>query len=145
MPKVLVSTVINAPIERVWRTVADYNGLPAWMPGMNDSMIEDGKKATEVGAVRRLGMAGTKDMLRERLEVFDPDNHTITYSVLQGPLPVENIRTTLHLRPITDTYGTLGEWSTQFDTKPGKEDEGQQFMARVFGAGFRAMKKHLGV
>jgi uncharacterized protein YndB with AHSA1/START domain len=145
MPKVLVSTVINAPIERVWRTVADYNGLPAWMPGMKDSMIEDGKKATEVGAVRRLGMAGTKDMLRERLEVFDPDNHTITYSVLQGPLPVENIRTTLHLRPITDTYGTLGEWSTQFDTRPGNEEEGRQFMARVFGAGFRAMKKHLGV
>ena len=36
MPKVLVSTVINAPIERVWRTVADYNGLPSWMPGMKD-------------------------------------------------------------------------------------------------------------
>jgi uncharacterized protein YndB with AHSA1/START domain len=145
MPKVLVSTVINAPIERVWRTVADYNGLPAWMPGMRESMIEDGKKPTEVGAVRRLAMAGSKEILRERLEVFDPDNHTITYSVLQGPLPVENIRTTLHLRPITDTYGTLGEWSTQFDTKSGEEEEGQQFMARVFNAGFRAMKKHLGV
>ena len=45
MPKVLVSTVINAPIERVWRTVADYNGLPAWMPGMKNSTIEDGKTA----------------------------------------------------------------------------------------------------
>lgn len=145
MPKVLVSTVINAPLERVWRTVADYNGLPAWMPGMKDSVIEDGKKPTEVGAVRKLGMAGSKDILRERLEVFDEANHTVTYSVLQGPLPVKNIRTTIHLRPITDSYGTLGEWSTQFDTEPGKEEEGQQFMARVFGAGFRSMKKHLGV
>jgi|SRR4051812_20941133 len=145
MPKVLVSTVINAPIERVWRTVADYNGLPAWMPGMKDSVIEDGKKPTELGAVRKLGMQASKDLLRERLEVFDPEAHTITYSVLQGPLPVKNIRTTMHLRPITDSYGTLGEWSTQFDTEPGKEEEGQQFMARVFGAGFRALKKHLGV
>ncbi len=65
------STVINAPIERVWRTVADYNGLPAWMPGMKDSTIEDGKSPNAVGAVRRLGIAGTKDVLRERLEVFD--------------------------------------------------------------------------
>jgi uncharacterized protein YndB with AHSA1/START domain len=145
MPKVLVSTVINAPIERVWRTVADYNGLPAWMPGMKDSTIEDGKKPTEVGAVRKLGMAGSKDILRERLEVLDPATNTITYSVPQGPLPVKNIRTTMHLRPITDSYGTLAEWSTQFDTEPGKEEEGQQFMARVFGAGFRALKKHLGV
>lgn len=145
MPKVLVSTVINAPIERVWHTVADYNGLPAWMPGMKDSLIEDGKKPTDIGAVRKLSMAGSKDVLRERLEVFDPPNCTVTYSVLQGPLPVKNIRTTLHLRPITDAYGTLGEWSTQFDTEPGKEEEGEQFMARVFGAGFRALKKHLGV
>ena len=145
MPKVLVSTVINAPIERVWKTVADFNGLPAWMPGMKDSTIEDGKKPTEIGAVRKLGMAGSKDILRERLEELDAGNHVITYSVLAGPLPVKNIRTSMHLRPITDSYGTLGEWSTQFDTEPGKEEEGQQFMARVFGAGFRALKKHLGV
>jgi NADPH:quinone reductase len=145
MPKVLVSTVINAPIERVWRTVADFNGLPAWMPGMKDSAIEAGKKPTEIGAVRKLGMAGSKDVLRERLEELDSDTHRITYSVLEGPLPVKNIRTSLHLRPITDMYGTLGEWSTQFDTEPGKEEEGEQFMARVFGAGFRSLKRHLGV
>jgi len=52
MPKVHVSTVINAPIERVWRTVSDFNGLPAWLPGMKDSTIEGGKSPTAVGAVR---------------------------------------------------------------------------------------------
>jgi uncharacterized protein YndB with AHSA1/START domain len=145
MPKVLVSTVINAPIERVWRTVADYNGLPSWMPGMKDSTIEDGKPPNAVGAVRRLGMAGTKDVLRERLEVFDPENRRISYSVLEGPLPVKKILTSLHLRPITDSYGTLGEWSTQFETDPGKEAEGEQLMTRIFNAGFRALKRHLGV
>ena len=51
----------------------------------------------------------------------------------------------MRLRPITDTYGTLGEWSSRFETEPGKEEEGEQFMNRVFGAGFRALKKHLGV
>jgi uncharacterized protein YndB with AHSA1/START domain len=145
MPKVLVSTVINAPIERVWRTIGDFNGLPAWMPGMRDSSIEDGKSPTTIGAVRSLTMDASKDRLRERLENLDPETHTITYSVLQGPLPVKNIVTTMHLRPITDTYGTLGEWSTQFDTEPGKEQEGQQFMTRVFAAGFRGLKKYLGV
>lgn len=145
MPKVLVSTVINAPIERVWRTASDFNGLPAWMPGMKDSTIEDNKPPNVVGAVRRLGMAGTKDTLRERLELIDPDNYRITYSVLEGPLPVKKIVTSMHLRPITDNYGTLGEWSTQFETESGKEAEGEAFMARVFGAGFRALKKHLGV
>ncbi len=145
MPKVHVSTVINAPIERVWRTVSDFNGLAAWMPGMTDSVIENGAAPTAIGAVRCLSMAGTKDKLRERLEVLSPADYRITYSVLEGPLPVKKVVTSMHLRPITDTYGTLGEWSSQFETEPGKEEEGTQFMTRVFGAGFRALKKHLGV
>jgi uncharacterized protein YndB with AHSA1/START domain len=145
MKRVHVSTVINAPIERVWRTVSDFNGLAAWMPGMKDSVIEDGKPATQVGAVRRLALAGTTDKLRERLEELSPQEYRITYAVLEGPLPVKKIVTTIQLRPITDNYGTLGEWSSQFETEPGMEEQGAQFMSRVFGAGFRALKKHLGV
>ena len=145
MPKAFVSTVINAPIERVWRVASDFNGLAAWMPGMKESVIEPGKKADEIGAVRKLSMAGAKDVLRERLEVLSPDEYLITYSVLEGPLPVKNVRTSMRLRPITDTYGTLGEWSTEFETEKGKEEEGVQFMTRVFNAGFRALKRHLGV
>lgn len=145
MPKAFVSTVINAPIERVWRAASDFNGLPAWMPGMKSSSIEDGKASNAIGAVRRLAMAGTNAVLRERLEVLDNENCLITYSVLEGPLPVRKIMTTMHLRPITDTYGTLAEWSTEFETDPGKEREGEEFMARVFNAGFRALKRYLGV
>jgi uncharacterized protein YndB with AHSA1/START domain len=145
MPKALVSTVINAPIERVWRVVSDFNGLPAWMPGMKDSVIEPGKKAADIGAVRRLSMTGSKDVLRERLEALSADEFLITYSVLEGPLPVKNVRTTLRLRPITDIYGTLGEWSSVFDTGQGKQEEGEQFMSRVFTAGFRSLKRYLGV
>jgi uncharacterized protein YndB with AHSA1/START domain len=145
MPKVYVSTVINAPIERVWRTVSDFNGLPAWMPGMKDSTIEDGKSPQSVGAVRSLSMPGTNAKLRERLEVLSPEDYQITYSVLEGPLPVKNVVTTMRLRPITDIYGTLGEWSSQFETEPGKEEEGVQFLSRVFSGGFRALKRHLGV
>jgi uncharacterized protein YndB with AHSA1/START domain len=145
MAKVLVSTVINAPIERVWRCVSDFNGLPAWMPGMKDSVIEPGKGDKDIGAVRALSMAGTADKLRERLEELSPADYLITYSVLQGPLPVKNIRTSIRLRPITDVYGTFAEWSSEFTTDKGKEDVGIQFMDRVFNAGFRAMKRHLGV
>jgi uncharacterized protein YndB with AHSA1/START domain len=145
MPKVFTSTVINAPIERVWRCVSDFNGLPAWMPGMKDSVIEPGKGEKDIGAVRSLSMAGTKDKLRERLEALSPDEFLIAYSVLEGPLPVKNVRTSMRLRPITDSYGTFAEWTSEFGTEKGKEVEGVQFMGRVFNAGFRALKRHLGV
>lgn len=145
MAKAFVSTVINAPIERVWRCVSDFNGLPAWMPGMKDSVIEPGKGEKEIGAVRALSMAGTPDKLRERLDALSPDEYLISYSVLQGPLPVKNIRTSIRLRPVTDAYGTFAEWTSEFSTEQGKEEAGVQFMDRVFNAGFRALKRHLGV
>ncbi len=145
MPKVFVSTVVNAPVERVWRCISDFNGLPAWMPGMTASAIEAGKGEKEVGAVRSLTMAGSKAKLRERLEELSPEKFLISYSVLEGPLPVKNARTSMRLRPITDSYGTFAEWTSEFESEAGKEEEGVQFMRRVFNAGFRALKRHLGV
>ena len=143
MPKVLVSTVINAPIDRVWHTVGDFEGLPGWMPGITSSVTEG--SPTEVGAVRKLGVMGDDGALEEKLEEYDPEQFRIVYSVLKGPLPVDNVKTGMQLRPITDIHATLGEWFTEFDTKKGGEAEGQQHMTRVFNAGFRALKRRLGV
>lgn len=145
MTKVFVSTVINAPLERVWRCLADFNGLPNWMPGMKASEIEGGTAPDKPGAIRMLKMAGTSDVLRERLDELDPDNFTIKYAVVEGPMPVKIIQTGMRLRPITDIHGTLGEWFTEIEVAPGKESEGQAYMTRVFNAGFRGLKRHLGV
>jgi uncharacterized protein YndB with AHSA1/START domain len=145
MESVFVSTVINAPIERVWRVVGDFNGLPSWMAGMKASEIEAGHDASAVGAVRRLTLDGTGDILRERLEQISDDEYRITYAVLEGPLPVKKVVTTMRLRRITDSSGTYGEWSSRFETEPSQEKQGVQYLTRVFNAGWRQLKRHLGV
>ncbi len=144
MEKILVSTVINAPTERVWRVVRDFNGLPAWMAGMKASEIEGGGDPTSVGAVRRVTLDGG-GILRERLEHLSDGEHQITYSVVDGPLPVKKVVTSMRLLPITDMYWTYAEWSSQFETEPGKQKEGVLYLTRVFNAGFRQLKRHLGV
>jgi hypothetical protein len=145
MEKVLVSTVINAPVERVWRVVRDYNGLPAWMAGMKSSEIEGGRDPTAPGAVRRVTLDGGGGILRERLEQLSDADLMISYSVLEGPLPVKNVVTSMRLRPITDMFWTYAEWTSQFAAEAGKEKEGTQYLTRVFNAGFRQLKRHLGV
>ena len=40
MPTVHVSSVIDAPIEKVWARIRDFNGLPSWHPRMIESEIE---------------------------------------------------------------------------------------------------------
>ena len=52
MAKVTVSSVIDAPVEDVWRVIRDFNGLPSWHPRMVESHIEDGLAADQVGCVR---------------------------------------------------------------------------------------------
>ena len=44
MAKVFVSTVIDAPVAKVWAIVRDFNGLPSWAPFAADSRIEQNAK-----------------------------------------------------------------------------------------------------
>ena len=64
MPKIRISSVIDAPIEKVWARIRDFNGLPGWHPRMVESEIEDGKKATDIGAVRKFKVASGRDRPR---------------------------------------------------------------------------------
>ena len=95
--------------------------------------------------VRRLVNGGNQRQTARAAGGIVAAGYRITYSVLEGPLPVKKIVTTMHLRPITDS---TARWvNGPHNSKPslGKEEESAQFMSRVFGAGFRALKKHLGV
>lgn len=135
--------MLNAPIERAWELVRDFNGLPRWMAGMKASGIEEGQDASAVGAVRCVTLEGTDQKLRERLLALSDAEHTITYCVLEGPLPVQNVVTTMRLRRVTDSNATYGEWSSEFDTEPGREQAGIEFLSRVFGSGWRQLMRYL--
>ena len=74
MPKIRISSVIDAPIEKVWARIRDFNGLPGWHPRMVESEIEDGKKATDIGAVRKFKVASGAT-IREKLLAFSDDGH----------------------------------------------------------------------
>ena len=42
MARVFTSSVISAPIDRVWEHIRDFNALPRWNPNVTESTIEDG-------------------------------------------------------------------------------------------------------
>ena len=82
MPKVRISSVIDAPIEKVWARIRDFNGLPGWHPRMVESEIEDGKKATDIGSVRNFKVASGAT-IREKLLAFSDDGHLVSYSIIE--------------------------------------------------------------
>lgn len=142
MAKVTISSVIDAPIEKVWARIRDFNGLPNWHPRMVSSHIEDGKDATAIGCVRNFQLA-SGPTLREKLTAFSDEDFLCSYSILETPQPLTNHKATLQLRRVTDGDRTYAEWTASFDAAPEDADKLAKGMGEnVFQGGFNALKEH---
>ena len=144
MAEVYTSSIINAPADRVWARIRDFNALPAWHPLIAESRIEGGAPSDKVGCVRdfRLNDGGR---IREKLLALSDYDFSCTYSILESPMGVENYVATLKLTPVTDGNRTFAEWSAEFDCAA--EAEAQlvsDIGGNVFQGGFDALKSHFG-
>lgn len=142
MPTVTTSSVIDAPIEKVWARIRDFDGLPSWHPRMIKSEIEGGRPSDEIGCVRKFQLA-SGPTLREKLLAFSDTDHAVTYSILDTPQPISNHEATLSLRRITDGDRTYAEWTATFDAPAEEADKLSEGMGtNVFQGGFNALKAH---
>ena len=142
MPDITVSSVIDAPIEKVWARIRDFNGLPSWHPRMVKSEIEGGRSADEIGCVRNFQVA-TGATIREKLLAFSDADHSVSYSILETPQPISNHTATLSLRKVTDGNRTYAEWTAKFDAPADEADKVAEGMgANVFQGGFNALKTY---
>lgn len=142
MPTLYVSSVIDAPIEKVWERIRDFNGLPSWHPRMVESEIEDSKQATEIGAVRKFKVASGAT-IREKLLAFSDADHLTTYSIIGHPAPISNHSSTLKLQRITDGDQTFAVWTATFDAPAEQAEAVAKGMGdNVFQGGFNALKSH---
>jgi hypothetical protein len=144
MPRVYVSSVIDASADRVWSIVRDFNGLPRWMPVVADSRIEGGQPSDKVGCIRNFNLKNGGNIREQLLSLSDYD-YTCGYAILESPMGVENYTATLKLMPITDGDRTFAEWTAEFDCDPAREQElVDQIGQGVFQAGFDSLKRQAG-
>lgn len=143
MAKVYVSSVIGASAERVWATIRDFNGLPAWHPGIRESRIEGGQASDKIGCVRNFALRAGGQIREQLLSLSDFD-YSLSYSILESPMGVANYVATMRLIPITDGDRTFAEWTADFDCDPARERElVTQIGQGVFQAGFDALNRQL--
>ena len=144
MPRVCVSTVVNARSDRVWGRLRDFNGLPNWHPAIAESRIEGGEPADKIGCVRDFTLRNG-DRIREKLLGLSDFEMFCTYAILESPMGVENYVATLRLTPVTDGDKTFLEWSAEFDCAPERETELVNSIGNgVFQGGFDALKRVFG-
>ena len=144
MPRVYISSVIDASADRVWSIVRDFNGLPRWMPVVSDSRIEGGQPPDKVGCVRNFNLKAGGN-IREQLLSLSDYEYTCSYAILESPMGVSNYTATLKLMPITDGDRTFAEWTAEFDCDAAREQElVEQIGTGVFQAGFDSLKRQAG-
>lgn len=144
MARIYVSSVIPAPVARVWARIRDFNGLPSWHPAIAESRIEDGQPADRVGCVRDFRLRNG-DRIREQLLGLSDYEYFCTYAILESPMPLSDYVATLRLTPVTDGDRTFAEWSAEFACDPAREAELVAMIGQsVFQAGFDALKRALG-
>ena len=136
MPRVFVSSVVNAPAEKVWATIRRFDAVADWLPFVKSSPIEDGGDPTRVGCVRVLTQTDG-EVFREVLVALSDAERSYSYTFVSSPVPVRNHRTTLRVLPITDGNRSYVEWSSRFEIDQKYEAQLVDLMNQNFIAGLR--------
>src|SRR5688500_9860696 len=143
MIRVRRSAVIDAPIERVWAVLRDFNSHSAWHPAVGPSTIERGVAPDQVGCVRDFTL---KDghQIREQLLALSDRDHVSTYCILDATLPMRRYVATVQLKRVTDGDRTFWHWESTFDVPRGREREFDQLVGgQVYEAGFTGLAAFL--
>jgi hypothetical protein len=144
MPKPYASGVVPADADAVWAVLRRFNGLPSWHPAIEGSEIEAGPAEGEVGAVRRVTVAGGGPPVRERLVSLDDTDRSCTYDIIESAFPIRSCRATLRVAPITATGESFVEWLGFYDSDAADEAEMTETLGNgVYATGIAALPAYL--
>ena len=145
MPHIVKSTILDAPTGAVWNVLRDFNGHDRWHPAVATSTIERAQAADKIGCIRRFKLQDGSE-LRELLLTLSDMEMTMSYCLLDTPVPLFNYVAHTRLLPVTDGNRTFWQWDSTFDTRAGEEKEMARMVGDdIYGAGFEAIRQHLGV
>lgn len=143
MIRVRRSAVIDAPIERVWEVLRDFNSHSAWHPAVGESRIEKGEPADQVGCVRNFHLKDGNH-IREQLLALSDQEHISTYCILDATLPMRDYVATVELKRVTDGNRTFWHWESTFEVPKGRERELTDLVGKgVYEGGFAGLRNYL--
>lgn len=134
MPKVTMSTDLQASADDVWGLIGGFNALPDWHPAVEKSELK------KEGQERVLSLAGGGKIV-ERLEKLSENEREYSYAITDSPLPVANYKATIKVKDGED--GCTVEWSSNFEAV-GPDNEARKAIEGIYQAGFDNLRKMFG-
>jgi Polyketide cyclase / dehydrase and lipid transport len=116
--------------DALWKKVGNFCGIGDWHPAVEKCVLNaDGKERT-------LSLKGGGAIV-ERLESVDDANHTYTYTIRSGPLPVTNYSSTISVSP--DPKGSSIKWVGTYDAKGVSDADAKKVIDGIYEAGEKAL------
>jgi Polyketide cyclase / dehydrase and lipid transport len=120
----------SASPDALWKKIGGFCGIGDWHPAVEKCVLSaDGKQRT-------LSLKGGGTLV-EALESVDNANHTYTYTILSGPLPVANYHSTISVSP--DPKGSSLKWVGKYDAKGAPDADAKKVIDGIYESGEKAL------
>jgi len=130
MTEVRVVQHLANPADLVWAMIGDFGGLHRWHPQVR------GVDLSWEGRIRTVHYADGSRAV-ERLEARSDAMRRYVYVVVDGKVPVNNCRATLH---VTDSEsGSTVMWSCEFEPLGDGEASASESLQAHYHEGLRAL------
>ena len=130
--EVTKSIDVAASPEAVWKTVGGFCGIGDWHPVIETcALSETGGKR-----VRTLSLKGGGTIV-EAEQARDDRKMDYTYTILEGPLPVADYRSTIQVAKAGS--GSRVTWTGTFKAKGAPDAKAEEVIGGVYEAGLKGI------
>lgn len=127
------STVVNAPVSKVWEKIGGWCAIKDWHPA-----VVECKESKEGDDMRRtLTLDGGGEIV-ELLKGTTDDSYS--YIIESSPLPVANYKSTISVAADGDDK-TKVTWVGNFDAKDKPDEEAENTITGVYDGGLSSIMK----
>ena len=125
-----VTMTSSMPPDALWKKIGDFCGIGDWHPAIEKCVLSAN------GKQRTLALKGGGAIV-EGLESVDNANHTYTYTILSGPLPVTNYHSTISVSP--DPEDLAIKWVGAYNAKGASDAEAKKVIDGIYEFGEKAL------
>lgn len=126
------SKTTSQPVDAVWKKVGDFCGIANWHPAIAKCDLSADKKE------RTLTLKGGGTIVEKLVRWSDKD-HSYTYRIISGPLPVAHYESTLRVRAAKSGNGSVISWRGHYTAKGASDADAKKAIDGVYEAGLTAL------
>jgi len=124
--------------DALWALVRNFGGIDEIMPGLEGVEVE----GEGVGQLRRIP-AANGGVVVESLDVLDDEARTLTYSIVEAPLPFRDYSATMVVSG-TEGGGSELTWTGRFFADGIPVEKAERLAGNIYAGGIAGYRAALG-